>query len=596
MAALTSRPLMLILLVSALCFFTRLGAPKLWDRDEPRNARCAWEMWERQDWVVPTFKDELRAHKPILLYWLMMTAYAAFGVNEFAARFWSAALATGTVVLTYSMGRRLFDRHVATWSAVILASTLMLNVAAHAATPDSALIFCTTLAMALFVRALPWPTDHAEAPCAVRPARLGQFAAWTGAGIALGLGVLAKGPVGFVLPVAVWTLFLMLFSAQSPAAAAGDAAPEHPSRQNRLPRGLAPRLRVGHLAKCLGAWHPIWILSVMLVVAAPWYYLVGERTDGAWLREFFLEHNVSRAMQPMEGHSGNAILYYPLAILVGFFPWSALTIPTALWIGGRRCGAQYDPRLGFLLTWAGVYIGAFSLASTKLPSYVTPTYPALALMVGHFVACWPLPSSQGPARWWPRWSAATLIVVGLALVTALPWAASAYLPGEQWLGGVGLILLAGGLACLAAFRHDKLQSGMRRLAITAVCFVVAVFGWVAPRVSSHQQIQQLVAAAHRADPRAPLASWGVHEPSWVYYAGHTVPLLHDDTPQQAREILVQKRGFLITTRQRYERLQRTVSDDATILASVPYFLKRDDLLLIGRVEHVAQRQPAQADR
>ena len=52
-------------------------------------------MWERHDWVVPTFNGELRAHKPILLYWLMMTAYATFGVSEFAARFWSASLAYG---------------------------------------------------------------------------------------------------------------------------------------------------------------------------------------------------------------------------------------------------------------------------------------------------------------------------------------------------------------------------------------------------------------------------------------------------------------------------------------------------------------------
>ena len=67
------------------------------------------EMLERGDWIVPVFNAELRAHKPVLLYWLMMSAYAVLGVNEFAARFWSAVLSVGTVVLTYHIGRYLFD-------------------------------------------------------------------------------------------------------------------------------------------------------------------------------------------------------------------------------------------------------------------------------------------------------------------------------------------------------------------------------------------------------------------------------------------------------------------------------------------------------
>ena len=104
----TARHILLIVILGTLVLFSNLGGPRLWDRDEPRNAGCAREMLERGDWVTPVFDGELRTHKPVLLYWFMMTAYAVFGVNEFAARFWSAATAIGTALLTYGIGRRLW--------------------------------------------------------------------------------------------------------------------------------------------------------------------------------------------------------------------------------------------------------------------------------------------------------------------------------------------------------------------------------------------------------------------------------------------------------------------------------------------------------
>ena len=97
----TSLHILLLTAVSVVIFFTSLGGVRLWDRDEPRNAGCAIEMMQRGDMVVPIFNSELRYQKPAMLYWLMISAYQVFGVSEFAARFWSAVLGTGSVVLTY---------------------------------------------------------------------------------------------------------------------------------------------------------------------------------------------------------------------------------------------------------------------------------------------------------------------------------------------------------------------------------------------------------------------------------------------------------------------------------------------------------------
>src|SRR5688572_21932494 len=131
--------------------FTNLGGPRLWDRDEPRNAGCAVEMLQRGDVIVPTFNAKLRTHKPVLLYWCIMSAYSVLGVSEFSARLPSALCAVGSTLCTWFIGRRLFGPQAGVWAAIALATSLMFGVAGRAATPDSVLIFCTTLATAIYV-------------------------------------------------------------------------------------------------------------------------------------------------------------------------------------------------------------------------------------------------------------------------------------------------------------------------------------------------------------------------------------------------------------------------------------------------------------
>ena len=145
------RHITLLLATCALTLFLNLGATRLWDRDEPRNAGCTREMLARGDWVVPVFNDELRTHKPVLLYWLMMGAYGAFGQNEWGARFWSAALGAGTVLMTYAIGRRLFNAGAAFWAGVVLASSLQFAMMGRAATPEMLFAFCVTAALLAYV-------------------------------------------------------------------------------------------------------------------------------------------------------------------------------------------------------------------------------------------------------------------------------------------------------------------------------------------------------------------------------------------------------------------------------------------------------------
>ncbi len=211
-------------------FFTNLGAVALWDEDEPLYASCAREMLQRGDWVVPTFNGEVFPDKPPLMFWLMMSGFQLFGVTEFAARFWSAVLGVGTALVTYHLGRLLFRAEVGLWAGLIVASSIIFTVSARAATVDSALVFVTALAMLLLVAGgmarrgrigkgvLAAETTGAETTGAetTAPAGAGLVpSAWITFALfyaCMGLAVLAKGPIGLLLPVATICLFLLVMN------------------------------------------------------------------------------------------------------------------------------------------------------------------------------------------------------------------------------------------------------------------------------------------------------------------------------------------------------------------------------------------------
>ncbi len=324
------RQQMLIAAVLLWTLWFALGAPRLWDRDEPRNARCAVEMLSRNDWVVPTFNDELRTHKPILLYWMQMSSYAVFGVSEFAARFGSALGGSLTCIGLYLFGKRHVANGYGTWAAIVLASCLMFVVASRAATPDAALIATTSIGILAIVSAQ--LTYHDSQ----RHIWLNLFGY-----VALGMAVLAKGPVGVIIPFAViltWQ-FLQLWPAASGLHGLNVERVAWWQMLFRLvkqPSGLVSCLASFFQQSVKTSWMSFRQLSmvrggiIILCISLPWYMWVGIRTDGQWLYGFFIEHNVQRAVSSMEGHSGG-IWYYPMAILLGVFPWSLLLIPILMW-------------------------------------------------------------------------------------------------------------------------------------------------------------------------------------------------------------------------------------------------------------------------
>ncbi|HUQ72119.1 MAG TPA: glycosyltransferase family 39 protein, partial [Planctomycetaceae bacterium] len=531
--------------------------------------------------------------KPILIYWIMLCSYTVFGVNEFAARFGSSVLAVGTSLLVYHLGRLLFHREVGLWSAVVLCTCLMFAAVGRAVTPDSTLIFCTTSAFLGYV----WAVAKRHGGRFGEPRADGQSRAWdeflpatwqesVPMYVAMGFAVLAKGPIGVLLPSAI--IGLQLLMRRELATPAGPF-PKLPGRQ------LVWCIRTGLRAMLPG--RVLWAMGKMrvplggLIVAAialPWYYAVGQQTNGAWLAGFLGGHNVSRFLEPMENHRG-PIFYYPLVILLGTFPWSVF-VPLSIWQLRHRLGngSEWNASYLFILCWAGLWIGFFSLAQTKLPNYILPAYPAVALFMGCFLYDWQRESAHILATAF-RHSCRVLAALGAVMLIAMPIVASYFLPNESWLALIGCIpLFGGGVAYIACQRNDRRQA-VRTLAITAVALAVMTVGIAPPRVARYQDGPYFGAMVRGATPQGQspdLATFDYFAPNLVFYSGAPVERLKK--PEQiAAYFDDHPRGYLLTRSDRLESLKEQMPGDIVVLAQQRRFLRRHDLVLLGRALQTA---------
>ena len=350
--SITSRSGLTVAIVAALVLLPNLGGPPLWDDDEPRNAACSLAMHRTGDWVVPTFNGRLRVEKPVLVNWLHLAGFAVAGVNETGVRLASALLTIGTCLLTLHISQALFRPEVGLWAGLAMATCLWTGVSGRAATPDAPLVFCTTLALWLFVRGARIPT--ADGTGWRNGAVHLPVGAAVGVGVACGLAVLAKGPVGLMLPLVGLSGFCWWQAAVDPGREGGRLA----------------QLATAFVAACRGLRLHV-VMATAAAVSLPWYVLVTIRTGGVWLHDFLLVHNVGRFATPMEGHSGSVILYYPAIVLIGMFPWSMASALIAAHVRRTvRSGADASDTVGMRLAlcWIAAWVVPFSLAGTKLPA------------------------------------------------------------------------------------------------------------------------------------------------------------------------------------------------------------------------------------
>ncbi len=564
---------LIIAAVASAVFLTNLGAAQLFDEDEPKNAACAQEMLARGDWVVPTFNGELRTDKPILLYWFTLAAYHALGVNELSARLWSAIAGIGTALLTYHIGRRTFNAEVGFWAGLLLCCSLMFTVASRAATPDALLIFFSTLAIWFFVSGTFSPAVANDGIPSRTRIYLLMYAA-------MGVAVLAKGPVGVLLPGAVIGVYLLCLNAVPRFKVHAETRLQRGTLAviSWLVRTFWPRRIVEY------AWRlrPVTALLVVAAVALPWYVIVGLKTGGEWPFGFLWKHNVGRYLEPMEGHSGPP-MFYVLSIFVGFFPASIFLMPAL--VDSRRylCdGGSWRAGYILMLSWVAVYVVFFTCAGTKLPSYVTPTHPALAMLTAAFFCRWAREPSL-VKTFWQRFPLALLGVVGVGMVIGLGWAANRFLGGQAIVGLIGLIPIAGAGACLWLIRRGNIADTRRVFVATAIAFLACGFGWVTTRIAPYQEAGSVAEAIRRQSSDAAdteVVAYRSFRPSWVFYNKQRVELLKE--PEKVAALFRQERNsFVITDSRKLDELTAYLPKQVKVLSRHRRFLKDGEIVVLG---------------
>lgn len=366
----------LFALAAALLLF-RLGDVPLLGPDEPRYARVAVEMQRSGDWVTPTLQGQPWLEKPALYYWLAGIGYRVFGETELPARLPSVLAGIVMVATTALVGARLYGGPAGLQAGFVLATSVLFFGYGKAASMDMLLAAAVTVAIGLAgMRQL-----GVSGP-------LGVAAAWGAAGV----GLLAKGPLGLLLPLLVFGV-------------------HHAVRRDF--RG----------AVRLFSWRG---LLLLLLIAGPWYLLVTLAQGQAFVDTFLLNHNVARFTSTVHKHPGSPAYYLPV-LLGGFFPWTAVLLP-----GIARALSQRTTADRFVLVWAAAPLVFFSSAGSKLPGYILPCLPPLALLMGRALA------EAVPSLTWTIGARVTLALAAV-IAAAPPWlgrqgepAWTALLPAGLW--------------------------------------------------------------------------------------------------------------------------------------------------------------------
>ncbi len=321
----------LLIVLCAYLFFFQSGKMALTDPDETFYAQTAKEMVARGEWVTPYLYDKPQFEKPILFYWLLEISYKIFGVNEFAARFPSAVFGTIGIIALYFLGSLLFNKRTGFLASIIMATSVEYIILSRACVTDMVLSTFMLLGALFF--------------CCGYIKEKNYFYLLSSAAFAF--ATLTKGPIAIMLFGGMIVVYLLC------------------TRDMKVLKSLPlPGIAV-----------------VFILIAAPWYALVYKLHGKAFVDAFFGFHNVTRFLQ--SEHKIGSQFYYNIPIVFGgFFPWSVF-LPVGFWYAFKKAfgkDVHEKRRIIAVLVWFFMIFIFFTASSTKLPTYIFPSFISLALI------------------------------------------------------------------------------------------------------------------------------------------------------------------------------------------------------------------------
>ncbi len=451
------------------------------DRDEARFAQATKQMVESGDFVDIRFQDDVRYKKPVGVYWLqaaVVETASALGLPRAQVRVWlyrvpSLIGAIGAVLLTYWTALAFVTRRGAILAALILCSSVLLGAEARLAKTDAMLLLSVVAAMGAMARVyLSW--QRGEDPA--HPPWSWPAIFWT----ALAGGILLKGP-----------LILMFVGLTIVTLAILDRS-----------------------AAWLWRLRPVWGLMWVLVLVLPWFVAIFWRAGDAFFADSIGGDMLSK-LSAQESHGAPPGVYL-LLFWVTFWPGAALAgmAAPAVWRARQEPGAQY------LLAWLVPSWIVFELVLTKLPHYVLPLYPAIAILTAGALERRVLSRSwlmRGAAWWFVIPAAASVIaVIGAITLTrqpvflAWPFVAAALIFGlfAWWL-----------------YDDNRAERSLLNAVVSAMFLAVAIYGIVVPALTPLFPSAEVARALRNVvcvGPKA--AAAGFHEPSLVFMTGTSTVL------------------------------------------------------------------------
>ena len=336
----------LLFILCAILFTYHLGSALPIIESEKFYFQSVKEMFARHDWVTPYYQGRFRFQKPILFYWLVSLSYLAFGISNFGVRFPSAIFGILTVILTFNIGRKLFDRKTGFLAAGLLATFAIFFMYARYASPDMALTFFVTYSIYLFLKA----SKGVEAN---RRFFIFFF-------VVLGLATLNKGYVGFTLPLIVVCAFII------------STKKWKLLKAMNIPMGI----------------------FIILAIALPWYVLMYKLHGEKYLNHIFVRETIMRIFYAPDNERGLAFLasyskrfFYYIPILLGWFAPYSLFLPNAIvdaFKSKNTYSREKDSYKLILSFFFGIFV-FFTLISVKEYHYMLPLVPACALIVARYL-------------------------------------------------------------------------------------------------------------------------------------------------------------------------------------------------------------------
>jgi len=522
-----------------LLYFLNLGQWDLWNPDEPRYAQVAREMINGGDWILMHFNVKVYEDKPPLFFWsIALSSYLWQGFSSFSVRFPAALFGTFTVLLTFLLGRNLYSARTGFFSGLILATSLEFAYLSTRANIDTTLTFFTTASLLCFLQ---WYQYHKAGRRNRRPTIFIY-----GFYICMALGTLTKGPVGFVLPLLITLIYLLI------------------QKDWKGIKGM--KLIPG--------------IVLMMVIILAWYVPAIWKGGRDYLNVTLLKQTVNR--YSLGWSHVKPFYYYFYNYPFESLPWF-LFLPAAMAYGFSKEKIETRRRFLFLLTWFVVIFIFFSLSKGKRGLYLLPLYPGVSIMVGKL---WNDFISFSMDHFRHGWISLPLYAfMGLALIAgaAIPWVISMKFPSYLPYSLPITFLMVGGSLALFVLNRFRMQGAIFFLLIGMMAggffyTLRVVFPLVNPYKSARFISQEVTS---RIQPGEKLALYGGFGTGpYNYYTG-IVPILELEGEENLIHLLeFPERVFCILKFEDFHKFQTTVEKPKVQLISRRK-VGDDDIVLIS---------------